>query len=92
MNTDQQDIIASSSVKAFNAGYAAGKREAITDDQTVIFFNAGYQAGKRHVLDAVETVTFEHHDLEVAAISDLQEELKIKEDLQLGKLTQESDS
>jgi hypothetical protein len=71
MNTDLQDIIATSTIRAFNAGY---------------------QAGKRHVLEAIETVTFEHHDLEVAAISDLQEELKIKEDLQLGKLSQEPQS
>jgi hypothetical protein len=58
--SDLQDVIATSTVRAFNAGY---------------------EAGKRHVLSAVETVTFEHHDLEVAAISDLQEELKIRANL-----------
>jgi hypothetical protein len=55
--SDLQDIIAKSSIRAYNAGF---------------------EAGKRHVLDAVETVTFEHYDLEVAAISDLEEELKLK--------------
>ena len=55
MNTDLQDIIAQSSIRAFNAGYAAGRQE---------------------VLDAVNFVKFEYRDLEVAAISDLEEELE----------------
>ena len=55
MNTDLQDIIAQSTVRAFNAGF---------------------EAGKRHVLEAVDFVKFDHHDLEVAAISDLLEELE----------------
>jgi hypothetical protein len=56
--SDLQDIIVSSSIKAFNAGYAAGKQE---------------------VLSAIETVAFDYHDLEVAAVSDLKDELKIRE-------------
>jgi hypothetical protein len=55
VNTDLQDIIAQSSIRAFNAGYAAGRQE---------------------VLDAVNFVKFEYRDLEVAAISDLEEELE----------------
>jgi hypothetical protein len=61
MNTDLQDIIANSSVKAFNAGYAAGILE-----------------GQNRALDAAQFVKFEHHDLEVVAVSDLEEELKIR--------------
>jgi len=68
VNTDLQDIIAQSTIRAFNAGY---------------------EAGKRHVLEAVETVTFEYHDLEVAAISDLQEELEMKAGYQVGKLSEQ---
>jgi len=64
VNTDLQDIIAQSTIRAFNAGY-----------------KAGYDAGKAHVLNAVKFVTFEHHDLEVAAISDLEEELKDRANL-----------
>jgi hypothetical protein len=60
--SDLQDIIAKSTIRAFNAGY---------------------EAGKRYVLEAVETVTFEHYDLEVAAIADLEEELKLKENFYL---------
>jgi hypothetical protein len=59
MNTDLQDIIAQSTIRAFNAGF---------------------EHGKRLVLDAVETVAFDYHDLKVAAISDLEEELQIKAD------------
>ena len=59
--SDLQDIIANSSVKAFNAGYAAGILE-----------------GQRKALDAAQFVKFEHHDLEVVAVSDLEEELKIR--------------
>lgn len=55
MNTDLQDIIAQSSIRAFNAGY---------------------EAGRQSVLDAVNFVKFEYRDLEVAAISDLEEELE----------------
>lgn len=54
MNTDLQDIIAQSTIRAYNAGF---------------------ESGKKHVLDAVDFVLFEHHDLEVAAKSDLLEEL-----------------
>jgi hypothetical protein len=57
VNTDLQDIIAQSTIRAYNAGY---------------------ESGKKHVLDAVETVTFEYHDIDVAAISDLHEELRIR--------------
>jgi len=55
VNTDLQDIIAQSSIRAFNAGY---------------------EAGRQSVLDAVNFVKFEYRDLEVAAISDLEEELE----------------
>jgi hypothetical protein len=58
MNTELQDIIASSSVRAFNAGYMAGKAA---------------------VLNAINFVKFEYNDLEVAAISDLEEELADRE-------------
>jgi hypothetical protein len=61
MNTDLQDIIASSSVKAFNAGYAAGILE-----------------GQNRALDAAKFVQFDHHDLDVVALSDLEAELKIR--------------
>jgi hypothetical protein len=55
--SDLQDIIATSTVRAFNAGYEAGKRD---------------------VLNAVNFVKFEYRDLEVAAISDLKEELEMR--------------
>ena len=61
MNTDLQDIIANSSVKAFNAGYAAGILE-----------------GQNRALEAAKFVQFDHHDLDVVAVSDLEEELKIR--------------
>jgi hypothetical protein len=61
MNTHLQDIIASSSVKAFNAGYAAGILE-----------------GQNRALEAAKFVQFDHHDLAVVALSDLEEELKIR--------------
>ena len=57
MNTDLQDIIAQSTIRAYNAGY---------------------ESGKKHVLDAVKFVQFEHYDLLVAAIEDLEEELKLR--------------
>jgi hypothetical protein len=59
--SDLQDIIASSSVKAFNAGYAAGILE-----------------GQNRALEAAKFVQFDHHDLEVVAVSDLEEELQIR--------------
>jgi hypothetical protein len=55
--SDLADIIAQSTIRAFNAGYLAGKEE---------------------VLSAVKAVTFDYRDLEVAAISDLQEELEMR--------------
>lgn len=55
--SDLQDIIVSSTVRAFNAGFAAGKQE---------------------VLSAIETVAFHYNDVEVAAVADLQDELKIR--------------
>jgi len=55
--SDLQDIIATNTVRAFNAGYDAGKRE---------------------VLEAVNFVKFERDDLEVVAVSDLQEELEMR--------------
>jgi hypothetical protein len=61
MNTDLQDIIASSSVKAFNAGYAAGILE-----------------GQNRALEAAKFVQFDHHDLDVVALSDFEEELKAR--------------
>jgi hypothetical protein len=61
MNTDLQDIIANSSVKAFNAGYAAGILE-----------------GQNRALEAAKFVQFDHYDLDVVALSDLEEELKIR--------------
>lgn len=60
--SDLQDIIAQSTIRAYNVGF---------------------EAGMKHVLDAVQTVTFEHYDLQVAAIEDLQEELKLKASLYL---------
>ena len=61
MNTDLQDIIASSSVKAFNAGYAAGILE-----------------GQSRALEAAKFVQFDCHDVDVIALSDLEEELRIR--------------
>jgi hypothetical protein len=55
--SDLQDIIVTSTVRAFNAGYAAGRQE---------------------VLSAVEAVKFEYRDIEVAAISDLNDELELR--------------
>jgi hypothetical protein len=50
----------------------------IIGSNTVRAFNAGYETGKREVLEAVEFVKFEHYDLEVAAVEDLKEELKLR--------------
>jgi len=59
--SDLQDIIASNTVRAFNAGYAAGILE-----------------GQKRALEAAKFVQFDHHDLDVVALSDLEEELKIR--------------
>ena len=59
--SDLQDIIASSSVKAFNAGYAAGILE-----------------GQSRALEAAKFVQFDCHDVDVIALSDLEEELRIR--------------
>ena len=64
MNTDLQDIIASSSVKAFNAGYAAGILE-----------------GQSRALEAAKFVQFDHHDLLVVAVTDLEDELDLRSKL-----------
>ena len=55
--SDLQDIIASNTDRAFNAGYAAGREE---------------------VLKAVKFVKFERDNLEVVAVSDLEEELRLR--------------
>lgn len=67
-NTDLQDIIAQSSIKAFNAGYQTGKAE-------------GYRAGIEMALEAAKFVQFEHYDLDVVALSDFEEELKDRANL-----------
>jgi hypothetical protein len=59
--SDLQDIIASSSVKAFNAGYAAGILE-----------------GQNRALEAAKFVQFDHYDLDVVALSDLEEEVRLR--------------
>jgi hypothetical protein len=56
VNTDLQDIIAQSTLRAYNAGYRAGIDRA---------------------LEAARFVQFEHYDLEVVALSDLEEEVKL---------------
>lgn len=61
MNTDLQDIIANSSVRAFNAGYAAGILQ-----------------GQQQALEAAKFVQFDCHDVDVIALSDLEEELRIR--------------
>lgn len=63
MSTDLQDIIVEATIRAFNAGYAQGKTE-------------GYEAGIERALEAARFVKFEHYDLEVIALSDLEEEVK----------------
>jgi hypothetical protein len=45
---------------------------------TLRAYNAGYELGRSHVLDAVKLVQFEHYDLLVAGIEDLEEELKMR--------------
>lgn len=63
MNTDLQDIIAQSTIRAFNAGYRQGTTE-------------GYQAGLQRAIEAAKFVQFDHYDLEVVALSDFEEELR----------------
>jgi hypothetical protein len=62
--SDLQDIIAQSTLRAFNAGYNAGRQD---------------------VIDAVNFVKFEYHDLEIAAISDLEEELEARVTMKQGQ-------
>ena len=62
---DLQDVIVESTIRAFNAGYAAGLERA---------------------KEAARFVKFEHYDLEVIALSDFEEELK------LGAKVYQSDS
>ena len=54
--SDLQDVIVESTIRAFNAGYAAGLERA---------------------KEAARFVKFEHYDLEVIALSDFEEELKL---------------
>jgi hypothetical protein len=68
MSTDLQDIIVEATIRAFNAGYSQGKTE-------------GYQAGIERALEAARFVKFDHHDLEVIALSDLEEEVKLSANL-----------
>jgi flagellar biosynthesis/type III secretory pathway protein FliH len=63
MNTDLQDIIAQSTIRAFNAGYRQGRTE-------------GYEAGLERAIEAAKFVQFDHYDLEVVALSDFEEELR----------------
>lgn len=63
MNTDLQDIIAQSTIRAFNAGYRQGRTE-------------GYEAGLKRAIEAAKFVQFDHYDLEVVALSDFEEELR----------------
>jgi hypothetical protein len=51
-------------------------------------YNAGLEAGKTHVLNAVKFVQFEYKGLEVAAISDLQEELADRATLEQGYISE----
>jgi hypothetical protein len=66
--SDLQEIIAEATIRAFNAGYSQGKTE-------------GYQAGIQRALEAARFVKFEHHDLEVIALSDLEEEVQLPANL-----------
>lgn len=59
--SDLQDIIATNTVRAFNAGYAAGVLE-----------------GQKRAIEAARFVQFDYHDLDVVALSDLEEELQIR--------------
>jgi hypothetical protein len=65
MSTDLQEIIAESTIRAFNAGYLQGKTE-------------GYAAGVQLALKAAKFVAFGHSDFEsdILALSDFEEEVK----------------
>lgn len=65
MSTDLQDIIAESTIRAFNAGYRQGKSE-------------GYEAGIEKALEAAKFVAFGHSDFQsdILAFSDFEEEVK----------------
>jgi flagellar biosynthesis/type III secretory pathway protein FliH len=62
--SDLQEVIVEATIRAFNAGYAQGKTE-------------GYEAGIERAVEAARFVKFEHYDLEVVALSDLEEEIKL---------------
>ena len=66
--SDLQEVIVEATIRAFNAGYAQGKTE-------------GYEAGIERALEAARFVKFEHYDLEVIALSDLEEEVKLPANL-----------
>ena len=46
-------------------------------ESTIRAFNAGYQAGLERAKEAAKFVQFEHYDLNVIALSDFEEELKL---------------
>lgn len=58
--------------------YSMSDLQDIIAQSTIRAYNAGFEAGKTHVMSAVKFVTFEHYDLEVAAIADLEEELRLR--------------
>jgi flagellar biosynthesis/type III secretory pathway protein FliH len=62
--SDLEEVIVEATIRGFNAGYAQGKTE-------------GYEAGIEKALEAARFVKFEHYDLEVIALSDLEEEVKL---------------
>jgi hypothetical protein len=64
--SDLQEVIVEATIRAFNAGYSQGKTE-------------GYEAGIERSLEAAKFVKFDHYDLEVIALSDFEEELRIRE-------------
>ena len=64
--SDLQEVIVEATIRAFNAGYSQGKTE-------------GYEAGIERALEAAKFVKFDHYDLEVIALSDFEEELRIRE-------------
>jgi hypothetical protein len=49
-------------------------------------YSAGIDAGKAHVLNAVKFVQFDYKGLEVAAISDLHEELEARSAIEQGQI------
>lgn len=65
MSTDLQEIIAQSTIRAFNAGYSQGKSE-------------GYEAGIEKALKAAKFVSFGHSDFDsdILALSDFEEEVQ----------------